>query len=455
MSHRRAFPRRRTFRTGVSLLCLALCLTARTGRADVPPPTKTYTLRECLQAALTDPDTVTRWRIAQDKAASNVSLAKAMLYPQLTSIARATTSSSSDILNFSSADQSVFTREKSRFGLALSYPLYDAGKRIDQLRAARAGLRGTQSSIFGDKILLLNNTASAFYTVLHAQRFAEAGDLLLKAAQEHLRGAQERFNLGAVTKGDVLTAQSAVATATAEQEHRNVELVAARAHLAALMGGDPTKLIPAVTEPEAAQGISESTEQLIARALAYNPGRAQILAQKEAARHQLSSIRADRSPKLLVTGGVGYVIREDPNHPGHDQNSPYLILGIEINLPLLEGPSLRAQEKNQIAELELQDVTLHQMEDDIRGQILVANTAYQSNAVKVKAAQDALAAAEEAYRLAAERYGVGKGAQSEVLDALTRLTAARDGLADALNDRDIAAQNLRWITGMDRPDLTK
>ncbi len=450
MSHRCAFLEGTRGRTILGLLCLALCLTARAGRTDAPAPTRTYTLRDCLQAALHNPDAATHWRVAQDKAASNVSLAKALLYPQLTSVVRVSTSSRTDLVT-SSSDQVAFGGETARAGLGLSMPIYDAGMRMDQLHAARAGLRGTQAGILNDQVALLSNTAAAFYALLYVQRLADTGNLQIQAAQEHLRGAQERFNLGAVTKGDVLTAQSAVATANANAETRNAALVAARAHLATLMGGDPTTLLPAAAEPDTAQDIPETTTQLIARALQYSPARVSALALREAARNQLSAIRAERSPKLSAQLNAGYLTGQDLLHPGSSLDQFYFVASLEISLPLLEGPSIRAHEKNQAAEVESQDASLRQLTEDIKAQILIAHTNYQAGEAQVRSAMEAQAAAQEAYRLAQERYEVGKGPQSDVLDALTRLTLARDGLADALNNRDVAAQNLRWATGLDQP----
>jgi outer membrane protein TolC len=216
------------------------------------------------------------------------------------------------------------------------------------------------------------------------------------------------------------------------------------------MGEDPTQFAPEVTEPATPAEVTETVTALIERALSYSPDRARFQAAQESARAQLSAVRADRSPTVEAGVNTGYLLQPGAT-TSSNQGQGYFVFTLNLRLPLLEGPRIRAEEQNRIAELNLQQLNRQQLEVNIKEQVFITYTAYKANVSKIKAAEESVKAAEEAQRLAQERYMVGKGTQLEVLDALARLTIARDNLAETYNERDIAAQNIRWLTGLDRP----
>ena len=83
---------------------------------------------------------------------------------------------------------------------------------------------------------------------------------------------------------------------------------------------------------------------------------------------------------------------------------------------------------------------------ELNEQVMVTTARYRAWTAKVQAAQEALTTAAEAHRLAMERYQVGRGTQVEVLEALIRLTAAREALADATTGRAVSAYTLHLLT---------
>lgn len=439
-----------------SLWCVrlaTLCLTASFGSVALSqetlktPPRKEVTYTECIQSAIRNPLAATRWRVAREQAASALSLAKTRLFPVVTSSLIGRIATNRDVL-FTASDQTTFINERARIGLTLTYPLYDGGKRQAQVRAAQANLHAAEHGARDNQIQTVEETATAFYALLHQQRLEEVSRQQLKAAQEHLRDAQSRLELGTVTRADLLTAQTALEAANAMASNRQANLVSVRARLANLIGLDPTMVSPVAAEPTATPELAADATQLIAQALAYSPALARARAEREAARGQLSVIRADKSPAVSLRANPGYVFRGGNGVIG-DRASGYFLFFLDVSFPLFQGPDIRARERNQTAEMELRDAALRQLELDIKEQIIASNATYRASLVSVRAGQEAMRNAEESHRLADERYKVGKGTQIEVFDALARLAAARDSLLLSLYNRDVAAQQLRWSTGLE------
>ena len=426
------------------IVSLFLMLPAARVVAGDPPVPKTYTLPECQQAALRNPDALKRWALEADKSASGVSLARANMGVGVSAVARTQTALNRDILAVD-ASPLVSQREYGRMELTARYTLYDTGRRVDALHAARFGLISAQETVRGERIGLLLAVTDAYYAALRCQRLADSAALLIQATQAHLTQAQARYELGVVTRSDVLVAQSALASAMADAAARKLQRDAARAHLANAMGDDPAQSAPDVTPPPAEPELQTGADELIAKAVNNSPELARMGADRDSARASLSATRAERSPTVSVSTGIGYLFRE---RTASGASGAFAYASLSVSLPLFEGPNVRARERALSDELQLNELTAKQALYDLKETILLASATYQSGAARVMQATASVRASEEAARLAQERYAVGKGAQGDVIDALQRLASARDLLANTLSDRDEAAQNLRWTTGL-------
>jgi len=411
----------------------------------VAPPTRIVTLSDALSAALSDPDVATRWRVSHDQAAQDVALARAAREPQFSSTLRVRTRNTSNLVDVA-PDQTGFVGEKSRVSLTAAMPLYDGGRTTDAIHAADAGLRATDQSVRAARIHVISATESAYYSLLRAQKIVDLDASIVGAAQQHLEGAQSRFDVGSVTKGDVYSAQSAVASAVADQERHKAELVSARVRLARLMGQDATGFVPAAVDPPASAEVTDDSASLLNKALAYNPELARLQAEQTRARAELSGVRAQRSPRVSVQVSAGYANRQSFSSVG-DVSGYYDLLLFDITMPLFQRQSQRAQERNREDQVELARLSLDDARDDLRAEVLVRLTDYQDSAASVAAAQSAVQSAAEAQRLASERYAVGKGAQIEVLDAMTRLAEVQNRLVDAQIRHADATTRLHDITG--------
>lgn len=400
-----------------------------------------------MRLAISNRRVATRRDYTLDIPASQVSLAKSLFNPDLTAVVGGSLVSQSTIGVFSAevGDFASFGRGHTRAGLDLVYNIDVAGRRIANVHAAQAALRSAVFSARSDELTELEAVINSFYTVLLGQQLVADGSLAIQAAQEHLRDAQSRLELGTVTLVDVDQAKSLVATAQSQEATRVGTLAGARAHLANLLGENPATVVPEAAPAGVARPITETASDLVQRALAYSPLRQSLLAHRQSARAVLSAIRAERSPSIGVGLSAGYLWAI--NFP----NQPYLVISADFGEPLLNGANVHARERAQGDVVGQDDVQIQQTEADVAEQVQTLSASYRAGIDTVTAAEVAVSAAEDAFGLAREQYSVGKGTQAAVFDALNAMTVARDTLALDVNNRDMAAQELRWLTGADRP----
>ncbi len=127
--------------------------------------------------------------------------------------------------------------------------------------------------------------------------------------------------------------------------------------------------------------------------------------------------------------------------------------GVQFKWAVFDGMLTQGQVRESRALLEKSKVVL---EDRRRAIDLEVRTAYASfvEAKEVLASQEkVIAQAEEALRLAHERFDVGSGTQLDVLSAQTALTEARSIQAQSLRDYNVALAKLERATGAFKNDF--
>jgi len=407
--------------------------------------THLYTLDECLTGALHDPSLVKRHAIATDRARTEVSLAKTNLGPTYSSVGILKLKSDRN-LSDTSGDQLTFVGERVRLGITVSYPLYDGGALKTSVQIAELASTNTQNEQISENNSVTVQTVDAYYNVLQGQRMLESVNRRLNEAQAHLTDVTTRLQVGTVTRGDQLEAQSAVDSATAEISRRQYTLASAQSRLALLMNLDPVRDRPAVAAPAAAT-FNAPAGGLVETAISHSSEYDRLKTERLIAEKQLVLIRERRRPTITGLAGVGFADRSSLSNTGSNTTKPYVFVGLNATLPLFETVAQRAREREQRDNIALSQLRVDDYKDEISSSVTLSQQGYQAALVTIAAATQAVTAAEEARRLAAERYAVGKATQYEVLSAMDRLESARDALAEAEGDRDKLAITLRVLTG--------
>ncbi len=308
--------------------------------------------------------------------------------------------------------------------------------RDPRIRAAEAGLEGSQFALAELRLAVRAAVRQAFYDVLRRKAEAEVAAENQKVLEDIRRRIAVRVDVGEAAKLELTRADAEAAVAANGAASARLRVTQALAALRAVIGAPLAPDTEVVGELAAAPPLPELAP-LRDEVLAYYPALAQARAEAKRAEARLETERALRVPQPSVRAGF----EQQP-----DTNK--WVLGIGIPIPVWDqrqgqiGEAVAAfQEAN--ANVERRRVELVAALDDAYGRFQVATqtlAAYEGGILKQ--AEAALRVAEAAYRF-------GERGFLEVLDAQRVLRSARFEALAARFDQRAALIEIEQLRALD------
>ena len=305
------------------------------------------------------------------------------------------------------------------WSFATSYTLFDGGERKAVLGAARARLGGAQA--LGDEARqsVALGVESSYFAFASARENLSVAEESLSRAQDHLRIARERKAVGAVPLLDVLRAQVGASDARLALVSAEAAVRTARGRLATAMGlpaETPLDIAPPPGAPEApdSAGLSAALDQAVASRGAVKAAQNGV----EAARRGVDAARSQWAPKVVAFGTWG---REDAVWRPRDRTWS---AGVGLSLPLFTGFSRVHEVAKARTGLAKAEADRDQAVLTVRQEAWEAFSACQEAYERAQTSLELVAQARESHRLAKERYEVGAGTLTDLLDAETSLARA-------------------------------
>jgi outer membrane protein TolC len=335
----------------------------------------------------------------------------------------------------------------------LNVPLSDYLLRTSKaVKAAHRSKNASELDERATKLSVARDARVAYYQWIRAQGLAFVGAQSVEQAKGHLSDANNAFQAGLVSKADVLRAQSGLKSAELFQERANSTVQLATTRLRVLMKDDsgqpyevgenilaPLPPLPGTVSEDAA--LREASEQrLELKTLAEN---------EQALREQASVVRAGNYPRLDAQGTAQYANPNQRIFPQEDKFrgtwdaslvlswTPTAIFGASAG-----GRALDARAAELVAQRQA-------LLDGLRLEVSQALSAERDAQFAVTVTQQALAAADEGYRVRRELFRSGRATLVEVTDSETELTRARLELVNAHVDLRIAQVELGHVLGRD------
>ncbi len=159
--------------------------------------------------------------------------------------------------------------------------------------------------------------------------------------------------------------------------------------------------------------------------------------------------RRSQYPTLGLTGGVTYA----PDTAGFSPKTTSGQIGVSLNFPIFEGGLARARVTQARADVATAETNRRQSVDLVTLEVRQAYLTLQQSRSRVAVSNQALAQAQEAFRLARVRYNAGVSEQAglspllEVSDAQNALTQAESNQVSALYDYNNARARLDKAAG--------
>jgi len=334
--------------------------------------------------------------------------------------------------------------------LVASLPLYTGGRVSGEVAAADWNRKAAADQVTRVRESLAYQVTALFYGLLAQNEVLRSLETAVRAMDEQQRSIQSLVDAQKAARVDLLRANVRRAELYALQvRERNNRVVQQRAW-AALLGLDDA------AAPEA-QGKLEMQEvaacpvaaECMTKALSH---RADYRAAQAAVSAADAGVRAARSGyRPTVSAQVSYGKRWMPNASDQpeetDDQADVGRVGLVVELPLFDGRLTGARVAEQRARQRGAQERLRKLALQIRFEVETAISDIAAARERVQTAEQAIGQAEESFRIMKEKYDLGKGTMTDVLDAQTALVTTQTGYARALADLFVADARRRLAAG--------
>lgn len=321
-------------------------------------------------------------------------------------------------------------------------PVYTGGRITSGIRRAEAGIGSADKQLESVRQDLILEVVTAYMDVRADREALEIRKNNVTVTGEQVRAAQDRFDVGVVTRTDVSLAQARLEGARAAQAGAEASLVSSEANYSFLTGLMPEELVP----PPPIPLLPTSVELAIEQAIANNPTLIAARYDERAAKEAVEIARAQGRPQVNIVGSAsaqeffGDIEREDTNLSAVAQGS----------VPLFSGGLIRSQIRSAGLQRRQAQERIDTIERQLRAQVAQTWYGYEAAQRAIDASTRQVEAAEIAYNGAKEELAVGVRTTLDVLDQEQQLFEARLSLVQAERDAYVAAHRLlRAVGGLD------
>ncbi|NAZ35747.1 TolC family outer membrane protein [Rubellimicrobium sp. CFH 75288] len=318
-------------------------------------------------------------------------------------------------------------------GLQASYTLWDAGSRELGVEAQKEIVLATRAALVNAEQQVLFRVVQAYMEVRRISAFVDLRQNNLRLITRELRAAQDRFEVGEVTRTDVALAQARLAAAQSQLAAEQGALTRAVEEFRAAVGRAPGTLAPAPParlpgSPAAASDIALRTHPAI------------LQAQHEVAAAEIAILRARAAMRPTVTLSGQVQIDQDFNEGA--------ALALQAQGPLYQGGRLASQVRQFMARRDAARAQLLQTTRQVAQNVANAYSILEVARAGRQAFEAQVRAAQAAFDGVREEATLGARTTLDVLDAEQELLDARANLISAEVDETVAGYQILSAAGL-------
>ena len=318
--------------------------------------------------------------------------------------------------------------------LSAEMTLIDFGRRKLGIEIAKESVLATRQALIQVEQNVLLATVQAYVDVRLAQDVVALRQSNLRLITQELRAAQDRFDVGEITRTDVSIAEARLAASRAALAAAQGQLMIAREAYKAATGAYPGKLAALPKAPalprtmEEAQGVARGTHPLIRQAQH----------QVTVADFQVEAAKAERMPTI----GGGVRLSTD------DEDMQSSSVGLTMSQTLYAGGRLSALQRKALAGKDAARAALQQTAVGVVENVGVAWANLAVASASIEASDLQIRAAQAAFDGVREEAAAGTRTTLDVLDAEQELLDARNARLEAEAQRYVAVYQVLATMGL-------
>ena len=350
-------------------------------------------------------------------------------------------------------------RYSGSYGVTGSWSVFDPSA-IAGLSSARAAMRGATFGRTASRADVRLETRRRFYSVVKAMHLARVSSRALKLSHDDERRVRALFEVGSVSKSDLLKAQVRTAQSQLDSLLSDHAVISQRLSLAQQLGIDEQAL-PEVDSTLTATHQDIDAAIVLAEARRQRPDLAAADADLRSAELRLRSAHWARLPSISLSGS--YI----PASNGSARQFPLDAFGnvatlplttrqdakknlsgqVQVNFNLFDGfatdAGVASARSGLLRARETRDALLRNLEGEVRQTLL----SYQESVERETLAGRALESAAENNNLVQQKYNVGSATILDLIDSQVQLQRAQSDLVSALADIRIAEAAVDRVRG--------
>ncbi|MBE9029481.1 TolC family protein, partial [filamentous cyanobacterium LEGE 11480] len=323
--------------------------------------------------------------------------------------------------------------------LTLSYNLFTAGLRPNQIKAAERLLRISELEVDRVRALTRFNVSNEYYQLQDAEAQIEINAAAVRSSQSNLRDTEAQFQAGLGTKFDVLRVKVQLANNEQQLSTAIANREIQRRRLAQRLSLPESVIVVPADQPEPAGNWPISLEKTIILAYKNRAELEQQLVQREVSEARRKIALSALGPTVSLIAQANFL---EAFEDSVSVSSGYSI-GAQAQWQLFDGGTAQAQAAQQTKNKELAESRFAEQREAIRFEVEQAYATLISNGKSIETTRQAIVQAEEALRLAVLRFQAGVGTQTERIDAEADLTRSRGNFTSAVIGYNQALAQLR------------
>lgn len=322
--------------------------------------------------------------------------------------------------------------------LAAELVLYDFGSRQLRVDAAKETVLATREALVDIEQQVLFRAVRAYMGMVEANEVVALRQNNVRLLTQELRAAQDRFEVGEVTRTDVALAQAQLAQARSGLAAAQGALVSAVEEYRNVVGRKPGNL----RQPSSLPKLESSVEKAKAIAVRRHPSLLGAQHQVAAADLLVRATEADMKPQFSLTGRLSVT-----ENLGTSEFNRGGSVGIEAGQTIYQGGALSATNRQAKARADAQRGNLHVVRHDVQQNVGDAYAQLTTVQAQLAASERQVRAASIAFRGIREEAALGSRTTLDVLDAEQSLLDARSLQVSARVSVYVAAYGILVSTG--------
>ena len=312
--------------------------------------------------------------------------------------------------------------------------LWDGGASRLAIDAAKEAVLATRHSLVAVEQQVLLEAVSAYLAVRDAIAFVNLRESNVSLISRELEAAQERFEVGEVTRTDVAIAEAALASARSNLAAARGEYEIAVAQYIEITGDRPGDL----AEPSLLPETADTLEGALAVARQNHPAILSDMRLITVA--ELNVLRARAALRPRVIAGTSLSVNQDFEESA--------ALSLRMSGPIYRGGELTSQYREALANRDEERADLHITVDEVLQQVLQAWARVEVARAQIGSGELGVRAARIAFEGLQQEATLGARTTLDVLNAEQDLQDARATLISARTAEVLAIYNLLAAMGL-------